>query len=74
MFDPYDDSTLKKSTSGKWTLKGIDLTSGDCLDVYIEGHWIRIKIEHDKHGYYAIPGSVRLHKGLWARFIGDYTD
>lgn len=74
MLDTYDDSTLKKSPSGRWTLKGIDLTSGDFLEVHIGGHWIRIRIECDQQSYYTIPAAVRLHRGLRARFIGEYTD
>jgi Domain of unknown function (DUF5348) len=70
MFDPYAASPLEKSPTGRWMLNGIDLTSGSTVDVNIDGHWIRIRIEHDSNGYYAIPISVRLHQGLWAKFFG----
>lgn len=74
MIDPSNDSTLKKSLGGRWTLKGHDLNSGSCLEVNIDGQWIRIRIEHNKTDYYAIPAGVRLHQGLSARFVGKYTD
>jgi hypothetical protein len=65
-----EDSVLKKSPSGRWTLGQMELTSGSRFDVNIAGHWIRIRIEHDHHdGYYAIPPAVRLHEGLKARLI-----
>ena len=74
MFDTNEGLTLKKSTTRRWLLKEVELTSGSCIEVNIDGHWIRIVIECDSDGYYAIPLSVNLHQGLWARFIDDDTD
>lgn len=74
MSNPYDGSTLTNSTSGRWMLQGIELTCGSAFDVNIDNHWIRVKIEYDSEGYYVVPISVRLHHGLWAKFVGDYTD
>jgi hypothetical protein len=72
MFDPTNDFALEKSTiTGRWLLKGFELTCGSCIEVNIDGHWIRTVIECDVNGYYAIPISVNLHYGLWARFLGD---
>lgn len=72
MFDPSDDFVLKKSTTtARWHLKGIELTCRSCIEVNIDGHWIRTAIKCDANGYYAIPISVNLHNGLWARFIGE---
>ena len=60
---------LYRTDSGRWCLNGIDLTCGSCVEVNIEGHWIEVGIEHDQHDYYAIPTSIRLQKGMVARFI-----
>lgn len=67
-------SELYKTPSGRWALNGIVLTSGSHCQVRIDGHWINIIIEHDKGAYVAIPPSVRLIKGLHARFIGEWAD
>lgn len=69
MSNPYGASPLAKSLSGRWMLNGIDVTSGSTIDVNIDGRWIRVRIEYDANGYYAIPISIRLHPGLWAKFF-----
>jgi hypothetical protein len=74
MFDPYDDATLTKAPSGRWMLHGIELTCGSSFEVNIDNHWIRVRIEYESDGYFVVPISVRLHHGLWARFLGEYTD
>ena len=73
MIDPHN-STLVKMPSGCWSLNGIELTAGSYLQINIGGNWIDIRIERDSTGYYAIPRAVRLHKGLWARFYGEWAE
>ena len=69
MFDTYDASMLRKSSTGRWIIKDVELTCGSCIEVNIDDHWIRIGIEHRPSGYYAIQYAVRLHEGLWAIFL-----
>jgi len=65
---------LYKASSGRWCLNGLDLTCGDVIEVNIAGYWIKVIIEHEGDDYYAIPTSIRLHNGLFARFIGEWTE
>jgi len=65
---------LIKNQSGRWQLGEVALTSGDWFEVYIKDHWIRVVIEHDGRNYFALPYCVRLHTGLRARWLGEYTD
>lgn len=74
---PHDEfflNELRMAPSRRWTLNGIELTSGDHFQVRISGHWIDVVIEHDGNGYYAIPRAVRLHAGLAARFISEWAE
>ncbi len=68
------ENTLSTNQRGRWCLHGEELTSGACFEVYIDGHWIRVTLEHDGTHYIAIPFCIRLHHGLIARFLGEYTD
>ena len=70
----FPQSELDKTKSGRWALNDLELTCGSRLKVNIDKHWINIVIEHDAAGYYAIPCSVRLMKGLHARFIGERAE
>ena len=65
---------LYKVSSKRWALNDKDLTSGSRLQVKIDRHWIDIVVECDEKGYYAIPFSVRLLKGLEARFPGQWGE
>lgn len=65
---------LYRTPSRRWALNGHELTCGSTIEVNIQGHWIRIVIEHDGKDYFALPSTVRLHAGLYARFLGEYTD
>ena len=65
---------LYKTRSGKWALNGIELSSGSRFEVMISDRWIEISIEYDGKGYYAIPYSIRLLKGQFARFIGEWAE
>ncbi len=67
-------SELCRMPSGRWALNEIELTCGSCFQVRIDNHWINVRIEHDADGYYAIPYSVRLLKGMTARFLGEWAD
>ena len=71
---PFDQGQLLKDDDGRWELNGITLTSGAHFEIRIQGHWIRVVIEHDGLEYQAYPQSIRLCRGLEARFISDYTD
>ncbi len=75
MNSDYDhDGELKMSHRGRWLLNGDELTSGDCFEVWIQGYWIRVVIEHHGTQYQVYPRTINLHQGLRARFLGEYTD
>jgi len=65
---------LHKADTGRWELNDIELTCGSRFQVWVQGHWIDVTVEHDGDGYYAIPAAVRLHVGLRARFPGQWGD
>ena len=65
---------LLKNKRGRWVLNDMELTAGSCCQVWIDGHWIDVRIEHDGRSYYAIPLAVRLHLGLHARFPSQWGD
>lgn len=73
-----ETNQLRKARTGRWCLNGVELTSGSHFDVRVQGHWIRVVIEvagaNGKRDYCAYPSCIRLHDGLEARFINDYTD
>ena len=65
---------LKMTHRKRWSLNGTELTLGDCFEVWIQGHWLRVVIEHDGKGYQAYPCAIHLHQGLSTRFLGEHTD
>jgi hypothetical protein len=77
MTPPHDEfflNELRMGPSRRWTLNGIDLTSGSHFQVRIASHWIDVVVECDGREYYAIPYAVRLHAGLPARFISEWAE
>jgi hypothetical protein len=65
---------LRKADTGRWDLNDIELTCGSRFQVYVQGHWIDVAVEHDGGDYYAFPLAIRLHVGLRARFPGQWGD
>ncbi len=63
--------TLVKNEIGRWQLGDIELTSGNLVEIQIEGNWICGVIEYWQDNYYwfsrkdGIP--VILHTGVKAR-------
>jgi hypothetical protein len=65
---------LRKNDLGKWEIADDEgrvcvLSSGAVVEVQVDGHWIRTRIEYD-HGtrdYYALERGVRLCHDLPAR-------
>jgi len=47
-----------------------DLTSGDVIEILINGAWVRVRIEHDGRRFYAQAGNKRieLRSGMQARW------
>jgi hypothetical protein len=68
------ENSLYLNEQGRWCLNGIELISGSFFEIYIQGHWIRVVIEYHGQKHYVFPSSIRLHRGLIARFLGQYTD
>jgi hypothetical protein len=51
---------LKKTITGRYSINGeYELTSGDVLEVFCNGNWIRTSIEysHEKKNYYLTNGT-----------------
>ena len=46
------EGTLSRNPSGRWEVCECELTSGDLVDLFIEGHWIKGSIEFWKDDYY----------------------
>jgi hypothetical protein len=66
---PDRAGNLYKAHTGRWALGEIELTCGSRFQVWVEGHWIDVTVEHDGAGYCAIPAVIRLHVGLQARLL-----
>ena len=47
---------LEKQTSGRYAIYH-ELTSGDVVEVQIDGKWVRTSVECSKDGYYLTNGS-----------------
>ena len=68
------EGSLQKNDFGRWGVEGIELSSGDPVDLLIEGHWIKGSIEFWNDSYYwfsrreGVP--VVLHSGLRVRASG----
>lgn len=43
---------LKKDTTDRWQIEGVDLVSGDQVELLIGGQWILGSIEHWNGDYY----------------------
>ena len=65
------EGNLRRNSFGRWEVLNQELTSGDPVDLLIEGHWINGKIEFWNDDYYwfsrreGVP--VVLHAGLRVR-------
>ena len=62
---------INLNANGRYELVGVELTSGDPLDLLIEGHWIRGHLEFWADAYYWFSRTdniaVVLRSGLTAR-------
>ncbi len=68
------DHGLLRNERGTWVLDGVELTSGACFEVFVQGHWIRVIVEYEGAKGFVQPASIRLHRGLRARLLGQCTD
>ena len=65
------EGNLQMNSIGRWEVEHLELTSGDPVELLIEGHWIKGNIEFWNGGYYwfsrreGVP--VILHLGLRVR-------
>jgi len=64
-------NTLYRTSSERWAVDGVELTSGACFQVQIEGVWHDVVVEHDGRDYYAIPQAIHLYPGLTARLFDN---
>jgi len=73
--------TVQSTNRGRYALDdaqyGMDLTSGQPCDIWLEGKWVPGRIEHSGDGYYFLPAgvgvaSVDLREGMKVR-IPDYN-
>lgn len=70
------EGNLQRNEIGRWEFAGIELTSGNIVEICIEGHWICGVIECWSNNYYwfsrreGIP--VVLHSGIRARLPDPY--
>jgi hypothetical protein len=46
------EGTLSRNANGRWEVCDRELTSGDRVELFIEGHWIKGAIEFWKDDYY----------------------
>jgi len=59
---------LEKQSNGRYAIYH-ELTSGDVVEVFLDGKWVRTSIEHSKDGYYITNGcpidgaTVRVDAG-----------
>ena len=67
-------NALSRNEHGRWYLDDVELSSGSHFEVRIRDHWIRVVIEYDGPRYIVTPRCIRLHRGLSARLLGQYTD
>jgi hypothetical protein len=67
--DLEGEGTLQKTIYGRWSLKDIDVSCGDCIQVKLGEQWITIRLEYDGQDFYAIPLVINLRNGLRARFL-----
>lgn len=65
--------TLSHNEYGRYEIKGQTyFTSGDCLEIFVDGNWIKGRMEysHEKDDYYFISqGGVHIYdlNGIKAR-------
>ena len=64
---------LQKNELGRWKFSGIELTSGNLVEICIDDHWICGVIEywHDNYYWFSRKDGVPvvLHTGIFARLI-----
>lgn len=64
---------LQKNENGRWEFSGIELTSGNVVEICIDDHWTCGVIEHWNGNYYwfSRKGGVPivLHSGIVARLF-----
>lgn len=68
---------LRRNDIGRWVVENYELTSGDSVELLIEGHWIKGQIEFwndDYHWFSETDGvPVILNSGIKARHpLGRY--
>lgn len=63
--------TLLRNENGRWQFGDCELTSGDLVEIQIEGQWICGVIEYWQDSYYWFSRKegvmVTLHNGVKAR-------
>lgn len=65
------EGSLYKNECERWEFSGIELTSGNFVEICIDGNWILGVIEYWHDGYYWFSRrdgiSAILHSGIKAR-------
>lgn len=55
------EGVLKKQSNGRYAVCGVELTCGHSLNVYIDGRWTFMRIEHDGYDYYLLGEGVSFY-------------
>lgn len=59
---------LKKNTCGRYEIDcWTELTCGTVVELFINGAWVKTRIEHDGNDYYAVGQKGLTLEGVTAR-------
>lgn len=50
----------EKNSIGRIECNGVEFTSGDLVEVFINGEWLETRIEHNGRDYYSVHGYQLL--------------
>lgn len=60
------------SNRGRYAIAGVDLNSGDCIEISLGGHWIAGHVEHSGSPMYADEHGLPLRPGEPPAISGYY--
>jgi hypothetical protein len=62
------EGLLQKTKIERWSVDDdSEITSGDVIEVCVDGHWIQTRIEHDGKEYYSVIPGIHLYEGMKVR-------
>jgi len=64
------EGSLHKTKIERWSVDDeLEITSGDVIEVCVDGRWIQTRVEHDGEEYYSVVPGIQFYEGMKVRVM-----